>query len=351
MIEIRTFDGDVDELSRFCTSAWKKRYTGRMPVPDWRADFLEWELLGEDHAARQFLVAAYDGSRLVGVLPARPVRFHVRGRPVAGTWGSFFAVDDDYEKQGVSLKLNLEQRRRHRDHGAQVFTGYVYFGSAASMGKEFWLRQRSVKVLGKVGLWARLFDHRAVSDFEYSPRDKWATRALGWFQGPPRLPRDAGGVRPFRPADLGDCLRLANRLSQSADFGYEWDEATLSRRLCHENVPRTFVAESEGRVAGFLNYCHLGLMGRQTITAGVIDLLSIDELTRVMQQDLLRTALCQMAQDGCHLALLLRIAGYPTRPLLRAGFIPQPPEYYYVAQTMGAEIFNEPVRSLHVHWR
>jgi hypothetical protein len=92
-------------------------------------------------------------------------------------------------------------------------------------------------------------------------------------------------------------------------------------------------------------------MGRRTVTAGVIDLLSIDELTRAMQQNLLRTALCRMAQEGCHLALLLRIAGYAKRPLLRAGFIPQPPEYYYVAQTMGAELFDKPVQSLHVTWR
>ena len=68
MIEIRTFDGDVAELARFCTSSWQKRYAGRMPVPVWLPDFLEWELLGEDHAARQFLVAAYDGSRLVGAI-------------------------------------------------------------------------------------------------------------------------------------------------------------------------------------------------------------------------------------------------------------------------------------------
>jgi hypothetical protein len=351
MIEIRTFDGDVDELARFCTSSWRKRYSGRMPVPDWRSDFLEWELLGEDHAAREFLVAAYDGGRLVGALPARPARFQLRGRPVAGTWGSFFAVDDDYENQGVSLKLNLEQRRRHRDRGAQVFTGYVYLGSSASMGKEFWLRQRSVKILGKVGLWARLFDHRAVSDFEFSTRDKWATRALGWFQGRPRPPRDASAIRPYRPADLNDCLQLVARLSHSADFGYEWNEAALARRLQYGDVPRTFVADVDGRVSGFLNYCHLDLMGRRTITAGVIDLLSIDGLSPAMQQNLLRTAMCRMAEEGCHLALLLRLAGYPTRPLLTAGFIAQPPEYYYVAQTMGTDLFDTPVKSLHIHWR
>lgn len=351
MIEIRTFDGDPQELATFCTSSWRKRYEGRMPVPLWSPGFLEWELLGDDHKNRDYLVAAYDKTRLVGMLPARPARYQLNGRSVSGTWGSFFGVDPEYENEGVSLKLNLEQRRRHRLHGAEVFMGFVYFGSAASMGKDFWLRQRSLKIISKVGLWARLIDHRAVSDFEFSPRDRWATRALGWFQGPPRAPRDATGIRAFRPDDLADCLRLAGGLSQSAEFGYEWNEPSLQRRLSFRDVTRTLVAEVNGRVEGLVSYCHLDLLGRRTVTAGVIDLLSIENLPAAMQKNLIRAALAQMAGEGCHMALLLRISSHPVWPLVATGFIAQPPEYYYVGQSMGREVFDKPVKRLHIHWR
>jgi hypothetical protein len=351
MIEVRTFDGDAAELATFCTTSWRKRYEGRMAVPLWSPSFLEWELLGDDHAQREFLVAAYDRTKLVGVLPARPARYQLNGRPVSGTWGSFFGVDPEYENEGVSLKLNLEQRRRHRLHGAEVLMGFVYVGSSASMGKDFWLKQRSLKIIRKLGLWARLIDHRAVSDFEYSARDRWATRAFGWFQGPPKPPHDRAGIRPFRREDLADCLRLARALAGSAEFGYEWSEAALLRRLSHGNVPRTLVAEEQGRVAGFLNYCHLELLGRRKVTAAVIDLLSLGELSARRQKDLLRATLCQMADEGCHLALLLRISGYPVWPLTAAGFIAQPAEHYYVAQSMGRDLFTAPVRQLHVHWR
>ena len=352
MIEIRTFDGDTQELAAFCTGSWRKRYEGRMPVPLWYPEFLEWELLRDDHADRRFLVAAYDRQRLVGVLPARPARFHLHGQPVSGTWGSFFGVDPEYENQGVSLKLDLEQRRRHRDHQAQVFMGYVYLGSQVAKGKEYWLRQRSVKIIGKLGLWARLIDHQAVSDFEFSRRDRWATRALGWFQGPPRNAANAEGIRPFRPADLPECLKLAQQMSADAEFGYEWNEGSLLRQFAFGQVARTLVAEVSGHVAGFLSYCRLQFLGRRTITAGVIDFLSLGGLSSRMQQDLLRSALCEMAEAGCHVALLLRVSGYPALPLRRAGFIRQPAEYYYVAQSMGADLFSAgPPRRLHVHWR
>jgi hypothetical protein len=351
MIEIRTFEGEPRELAAFCTSSWLKRYAGRMPVPLWSPKFLEWELFGHDHESRDYLVAAYDRTRLVGVLPARPAKYHLLDRPVRGTWGSFFGVDPDYENDGVSLKLNLEQRRRHRDRGAEVLMGFVYVGSQASMGKDFWLKQRSLMIIRKLGLWARLIDHRAVSDFEFSARDRWATRMLGWFQGPPRPPRDAAGIRAYAPADLPDCLRLARQVSQSAEWGYDWDEASLSRQLAWRDVTRTLVAEVDGRVQGFISWCHLDLLGNREVTAAVIDLVSLKNLSAARQQSLLRTALCEMAREDCHLALLLRISCYPALALLSAGFIPQPAEHYYVAQSMGREVFSTPVHRLHVHWR
>ena len=351
MIEIRTFEGDSGELAAFYASVWRQRYAGRFPVPIWPQRLFDWELFGDDLAAREYLVAAYDGGRLVGVLPAKPVGFQLHGRPVAGTWGSFFSVEPEYETRGVSLKLSLEQRRRHRDRGADIFMGFVYLGSSVAKGKEFWLRQKSVRILSKVGMWARLIDHRAVSDFEFSSRDRWATRLLGWVQNPPRAPSDAQGIRAYHTDDLADCLRLARRVSASADFGYDWTAAALSRQLNYRDVARTLVAEAEGRVEGFVNYCLVDVEGRRNITTAIIDLMSIEGLSPGSQRNLLRGALAQMAAEGAHVALLLRIAGYPARPLVATGFIPQPAEYYYVAQAMGPEVFTGPVNRLHVHWR
>ncbi len=69
MIEIRTYDGEPAELAAFCTGVWRDRYRDKMAVPLWSGPFMEWELLSDEPGARDFLVAAYDGGRLIGALP------------------------------------------------------------------------------------------------------------------------------------------------------------------------------------------------------------------------------------------------------------------------------------------
>lgn len=353
MIEIRTFEEGPEELSAFCTGIWRKRYSGgKMTVPRWTPEFLEWELFTGDTRDREFLVAAYDGSRLVGALPAKPTRFHLHGEAFDATLGSYFSVDPEYQSHGVALKLNLEQCRRHRKHGARFCIGYVYLGAAEAQGKEFWLRlPRNLTIVSKMGLWARILDHKAIADFELSARDRWAARLLGTVQRKLRPPADASGVRPYRPADLPDCLRLAGGMSERADFGCVWTEGALARQLAFKDSPRTLVVEQNGRVEGFINYCHLELEGRTVVRAGVIDLLSIDDLQRPLVRRLFRVALSRMIDEGCHVALLPRIASYSTLPLLAAGFVPMLPEHGLTAQSMDGTTFPDTVRRLHVRWR
>jgi GNAT superfamily N-acetyltransferase len=351
MIEIRTFDGEPAELSSFCTGTWRDRYLGKMPMADWAPPFVEWELFSWGPSSREFLVAAYDGTRLVGALPARRARYQLRGQRIDGTQGSFFGVDPDYESQGVSLKLLLEQRRRQREQGLSLFMGYLITGAHESMGTKFWLKLQSTHLISRAGLWARLIDHRAVADFLFSRRDGWGARILGLFQGPPKPPRHATGIRPYGAADLPDALRIVEKTSARAEFGLVWDESSLARQLCFQGFPRTLIAEQDGKAAGLVNWFYLDLLGRRQVRAAVIDLICLDELPRKRGVDLLKAALCTMADDGCQMALSLRTPIEPRRQLLAAGFMPQLPEYTYMAQrtTPDAPVFE--TRRLHVVWR
>ncbi len=185
-------------------------------------------------------------------------------------------------------------------------------------------------VVGKVGLWVRMIDHRVMSDFLFHPFERRGARMLGWFQGRPKPLVQSAGIRPYREADLADCLRLANQLSRAAEFGLVWDETTLSRQLSFKDFPRTIVAEHGGRVAGFVNYFRQAYLGRGEMLAGVIDLVSVSELPPAARRRLLRAALYQMAAEGCHVALFLHVAGQPSLLLARMGFVPETPQYDYV---------------------
>jgi hypothetical protein len=351
MIETRTFEGDPAELAAFCVRVWKARYQGKMAYSAWSGGFFDWELFFCGKGGRDLLIAAYDGTRLVGALPGRRVDYHWRGEPVTGSCCSYFSVEPEYDSHGVSLKLWLEQRRRHRDRQLALMMGYLIVGSKAALGKEFWLRMKMTNIVSKLGLWARIIDHSAVAHFLKSRDDSIATRVLGCFQDSPREPSSREGIRPFGEADLSDCLRLTSRLSESADFGIVWDRELLSRQLSFKGVPRTIVAEHDGKVGGFVNYFHLELIDRREVRAGLIDLLSVEGLPPQKRRNLVQTALKQMTDEGCHLALLLRVAGQSNGVLWRTGFVPQPREYCYVSQAMMPDAPSPKTRRLHVTWR
>ncbi|HEV8069164.1 MAG TPA: hypothetical protein VGP76_15605 [Planctomycetaceae bacterium] len=352
MIEIRTYDGDPEELAVFCTNVWRTRYGGQMPVWLWTGPFFNWELFSQEPGARDFLVAAYDGTRLIGAHPAKPVHYHWQGEPVFGTAGAYFSVDPEYQSQSVSLKLVLEQRRRHRERDALFDMGYLIMGAQTAMGKDFWLRLKTMQVVAKLSLWTRMIDHRALTEFSISARDRWGSKLMGLVQGRPKPPADPARVRPYRDADLHDCLELAGELSRAADFGIAWDEVSLARQLAFPNVPRTLVFEFDGRVRGFLNFSKQPFWGRREILVGMIDLLCVQRLNARQTRDLLSAALVEIAEAGCHVATLLGTQGVPIGSLLRTGFIEElPPDYLYVAQAMTPDARSLKTKSLHAIMR
>ena len=148
MIEIRTYDGDPEELAVFCTNVWRTRYGGQMPVWLWTGPFFNWELFSEEPGARDFLVTAYDGSRLIGAHPAKPVHYHWQGEPVFGTAGAYFSVDPEYQSQSVSLKLVLEQRRFHL-HAAEA--AHDVFLPWRRRGRTARLREQRSERLVRIG--------------------------------------------------------------------------------------------------------------------------------------------------------------------------------------------------------
>jgi hypothetical protein len=151
------------------------------------------------------------------LLPGKP---QLGDRQQVNHAGSHSFVAENIERKIVRKSLNAAFLFRDDD----------------SRKKTFGFRLRSVTVMSRLGLWVRLIDHRAVSRFELSGRDNWASRLVGLFQGPPQPADDDVGIRPFRGTDLPECLRLANGVSDAADFGLIWDERSLSRQLSFHSL-------------------------------------------------------------------------------------------------------------------
>ncbi len=352
MIEIRTFEGDAAELSDFTTRVWRKSYEGKMPVPLWSPQLFRRELLPTDDDPRDYLVAAYDGTRLVGSHPARAVRIALHGEERSATWGSFLTVDPEYRRQGIGQKMHAEFQRRHQQRQAAVNFGYLYIRSIKSMGPKFWLKQpEGTTIVRKLGVWLRALDHRAVARFELYWFEAWGSRLMSLAQRRPKPPRDTTGIRPYQRDDLSDCQELIQQRAASVDLAYLWTPDELARLLDWEGLSRTVVLQREGRVGGLVNYYRLEILGRCPMEVGILDLLAFGNLPSRDRRRLLRAALHQMAEDGLKAAMCLRGSWYAARQLLGAGFYPFPHEYYYIGNKMQPDVPLENVRRAHVLWR
>lgn len=352
MLETRTYEGDAASLSDFVVGVWRATYAGKMPLPLWDARFFDWQLTWRPASQRPYCVAVYDGKKLVGTLLGEEFRFRWFDRELTGSQGSWLSVDPEYRRHGVGTMLREELKRRHRERGADFQIGYGYQGSRLSMGPKFWKSFPKETIVPKtLGFWARVLNYKAVADWELSRLEALGARSLGWWQrGAGRWQPDPH-VRPYRAADLPSCLELSHALLDRVQVGIVWDRERLAHQLDYKGFPRTLVYESDGRVAGFVNYHVLDYLGRGTIRVGMVDLLALGELPRAAGRALVRTALRQMHDEGLALALLLNTPCFPAGTLLTTGFIPRLADQAILVSRMNSAFETGPARKFHLIWR
>ena len=348
MIEIRTFEGEPDELAEFTVRVWRKTYEGKMLITLWSEPFFRRELFDQADG-REFLIAAYDGRRLVGSHPSRALRVRLCGEEIRATWGSFITVDPEYRRQGVALGMQREWARRHLDRGARVNFGFQYIRSPFACGPKFWLQQPDrFPIIRKLRLLFRPIDHAAVSRFELHNFEAYGAKLLSTIQRKPSPPRNQSDIRLCRKADLRGCLELVEQAGKSADLAYLFGPGELERLLHCNQLSETVVLERQGTAAGFVNYCLLEILGRQVLRVAQIDLIAFGTLPRYDRRRLLKAALSRAADAGAQAAVVLWGSSYALAELLATGFMPGPREYYYIAAPMEKGIRFDNIRSLQV---
>ncbi len=329
MIEVRTFDGDSAELSRFLLHCWGSDYAGRMPFPHWTPEYLEWQL-SFAHEHRECLVAAYDGARLAATIVGLPFQFADRETHDGGILSSWLSVAPDLRRQGLVPRLLETRARRLAALRRPITVSFRYFGSPHSLAKLPVGRRSALHA--PVGFWIRSLDPARIARWTLSPLERLTSRWLGPLQPPPPRPQTTLEIRPYRSADLASCLSLVQ--SRTVDFRIDWDTESLRLQL-EGTIPRTLVAAEQGQPRGFVNYHLLPFVARGEEPLGVIDLIVVDQLRSADQSALLAAALWDMKDRGAMLALKLRTGDYPRAPLLRTGFIPRRADSFLLLQPAG----------------
>ncbi|MDC0710233.1 GNAT family N-acetyltransferase [Stigmatella sp. ncwal1] len=323
MVEIRTFEGDAEEASRFVNGVWQATYGQELPLSVWDARFLDWLLFRGGQADRGYLVAAYSGRTLVGTLFAEPARIRLGNREVEGAYGSWNSVAPEYRGQGIGHRLAEELFRRHRERGAHLTLSCV--ASSTALAQRFWGKSPSARLLNNLGLWIHVFEPEAVARWSLHASERALFTLARPFLRQGFHHASTQGIRPYRPADLLPCMALVQRMMEPVNLGYAYTTERLAHQLQYRQVPRTFVLERGGEVHGLVNYYTLQMTAHGELTTGVVDLLAFKEgLPTPERQRLLEVAMQDMVCQGVSCAAMLRGPCIPAPLMWRSGWLPWP---------------------------
>lgn len=353
MIEVRPFDGTPEELSDFVVSTWKASYGGSIAVPNWSADYFRWQLrLDEPDSARR-VVAAYEGSKLAGTIIYVPMDFEFHGERLKGTQSSWLSVSNDFRRRGVGKKLQAGTVAECRDQGIEFQLGYIYHGSAKSVGPRFWQKkQPEGRTTGpSVGFWARVLDAKRAAQWNVSGLERFLTKLVAPFVPDPKPNEPSAGVemRPFQPEDTNACVELANQASTGCDLRLIWSEELLSHHL--QGFGGCQVLTENGMVRGFIGFHNLTFSGMIDAPVGVIDQIAVPGLKPSNCAQLLNSVLVELKNRGAVVALKLRTGDYPAGFFRKWGWVPRLADSQMLFSWSGEPRDVARIRRSHVLWR
>ncbi|MBU8895680.1 GNAT family N-acetyltransferase [Corallococcus sp. H22C18031201] len=320
MVEVRTFEGDAAEASRFTNRVWQASYGGKVPLALWDERYFDWLLFGNRHAGTDFLLGAYLNGKLVGTLFAERTRIRLGEGEVDGTFASWASVDTSHRGLGIGRKLAAELLHRHRERGARLALGCVAHGSE---GAGFWGKNQQTRFMDEMGLWIHVFEPEAMTRWSFHRSERAFFRLLRPFQRHSYRAATKEGIRLYRPTDLPQCTALIQHVMKPVTFGYAYTTERLAHQLQYRDMPRTFVLERDGVIQGLVNYYTLQLRARETRSMGVVDLMAFkDGVSPSEQRRLLQVTMQDMEQQGVSTAAMLRLAGGPSKVMWRSGWLP-----------------------------
>jgi GNAT superfamily N-acetyltransferase len=329
MIEVRSFDGDPNELVAVINRSWQDRYLAKDLIPVYDRDALEWQVLRSRSTSQPLHLAAYDKGKIVGCVLAERLDFLVDGKEIPVSQGSWFSVLPEYASSLVATKLLNTLERRHREMGLGFFLGYMN-RSPSSKSFQFWKafakafpkRYRNVCT---VHFWMRFVRHRDVAAQLSNPYEAAYLRCLSWVQPRPRTKR-GGPMRPFRSEDLEACQRLLQARASSRGFGQTWScQETLLRHLtdtAQTAQASTIVLEGETGIAGLASTFPWPMKSKGVFPAAVVDVLHASK--RSARLSLLRAATADAADRGAAAVVAPVFSWADALTYVRAGYLPIP---------------------------
>lgn len=332
-MEIRSYEGDAEDLAKMMRRTWTETYLGKMWFPLWGSEFLRWQMGSDD---RRLCLAAYHEGQVVGCFLSAQHSLRIESSVFPITFSSWCTVDPEFRLPRLGLELIEELRRRHEETGKAFSLGIVS-GDPSSIAHRFWSQYARVspqnfRFISRVGFWVKILDPHAMSKAGISSWERLGIKLMG-----PVLKRTPFGseceLRPYRASDLDTCAGLLEKANQALEWAVTWTPHDLARQLAAPGC-QTLLYERNGEVCGMVNYHHLQFQGREPVRMVVIDLWVTSGLNLIATSQMLGCLCDQLRREKIQAIVSLRSAIFPTSAFVANGFLPLPSKDYLVALFM-----------------
>jgi hypothetical protein len=250
-LELRDFDGDLPALSTMAREAWLEEY-GASTWPDLYEPKLASHYLADVPDPR-FLIAAYEGARLVAFVANLPRTYRLNGRPYRGVVSNMLVARTGY--RGAAVYVTAESLARNREYSADLAVMTLERNHRSSQLFRGGLQPTQPLTVVRTMLpFAHAIDLSRIAVSEALPGYQVPLLRLVGAHRRPGPPPAPGIVRAYRDADLAQAEALLDGGSDRNRLVRVYPRSSLARQLCADGVAATIVYEWGGVIRGFIAY-------------------------------------------------------------------------------------------------
>jgi GNAT superfamily N-acetyltransferase len=266
MVEIRTFDGDLQEVSSLIKTSWSEDYQGvyKQPIMDYSAiEFLEWNLK-RPNADPDLLLGAYHGGKLVAFVGGLPHQLRYNNKVFNSVANSFLTTHTDYKRKGIAKTLSREALRRGIDKGYEINTFVLDEGHAVEKILENLSHEMNIDFykLHRFTFLSKPLDKRKLLELADWPL--YQKIGLQLFTKKSGAPKQK--VYEFdHEDDVTSICRMLNASYNANTLSVNWDEDTISTQL-HNGISNTLYLNRGGQ-RGLINYFTIDFIGCRSTPA------------------------------------------------------------------------------------
>ena len=351
MLRYTTYQGTIEDLVEFVNRVWEDAYIDKTTFPCWTVEFFKWQFGDGSDARLSHLLAAYDGTRLVGVLLGRPCLLRLPSGVIRGSQWSWLSIDSRYQGRGIARALDHERIKLLAATDSRLIISYRFVGSTHSKAERPSGRVSDRKFNRKIGFWARILDPVRFAAWNWNRFEGLLARMASPLSKVPDTTRAGTRIRFCTEFDIDTCVAVANDSFSGTSLAIEWDRVSMRHQLLGNPVSQTLVLEENGNLTGFINFHILPFRARTLESIGIIDMIAGGASTTKGCVQLINRALYTMKLQGAIVALKLRCGDIKSWPMWRTFFVPQPAGSFLVLQSVSVPVEVPSHSPIHVLWR